>query len=360
MSSLRDDLVAFYKQHDSSKTGADIDTLLVKYKGQEENLIAQLSAKYKCSTVRGFAQQTEAAPVSDEKFTGWLTVFYQHYAPQYVPKIPLLVSRFTTDDERRGLTRTLQLKYGRFPKDINCEAARERLVFYYNNVVGDPEKLGSIPEILNKYQGEYGPLFAFLAQKYGKPVPELAEVRAASASAGGQQQRANYIDPENRERLWSWLFAYEPSSEKLNIDHIDLVLQKYQGKLESLWAQMAAKYGAEPPRMKSSGSPEVERQRLIRYFSFYNAAKLPQVDQLLAAYSGEMADDLWYVLASKYGPEPAFKTGDAAALRCFLTMFYRHYSPPLLEDKQKLADVAARYAGNPQELFAQLKAKYLS
>eukprot|EP00759_Apiculatamorpha_spiralis_P023059 PhF_6_TR26974/c0_g3_i6/m.39359 len=100
-------------------------------------------------------------------------------------------------------------------------ATKERLETFFRKY--NPDKLASIPKIMEQYAGKEDEMFAALVAKYG-PEPNVSRE-----------------DPKTR--LIRVFQKYNP--EKLST--VDEILKKYAGKENELFEALVAKYGPEPP-----------------------------------------------------------------------------------------------------------------
>lgn len=104
----------------------------------------------------------------------------------------------------------------------------ERFYKAYN-----PEKIGEIETVLDKYKGKEEQLFQALIKKYG-PEPTSEMVPPPPAPFNG-----NVV---MKERLVAFYTKYNPEK----VDEVDTVLTKYKGKEAALFDALVRKYGPEP------------------------------------------------------------------------------------------------------------------
>eukprot|EP00755_Sulcionema_specki_P018823 Sspe_Gene.11795::Locus_4002_Transcript_1_3_Confidence_0.500_Length_2467::g.11795::m.11795 len=100
-----------------------------------------------------------------------------------------------------------------------------------------------------------------------------------------------------RSRLVRFYRTYNPSK----ILVVDDMLKDAVGKEEELFMALVRMYGPEPDCTIAGIS---NHQRLCRFYSRYNPAKLPEVDKILHTYRGR-EESLFAALVVKYGPEPS-------------------------------------------------------
>lgn len=156
-------------------------------------------------------------------------------------------------------------------KNHNEDSVIQRLQIFFTHY--NPDKLTSIPSLVEKYDGMVDDLFTALEEKYGQ------EEKAVAAAA-------------IRHRLTVFFAHYNP--EKL--EDINQLLEKYVGIYDELFTALEHKYGPEATA------------RLTLYFKHYNETKLDDVPALVTKYEG-LYDDLFMALEKKYGAEKDVRVG---------------------------------------------------
>ena len=356
----RSRLVAFMQKYQPEKLG-NVDAILQKYAGKEDELFAQLVSKYgpepatTAPLPAGGASPTPSRAASaPADYRPRLVAFMQKYQPDKVGNVDAILQKYVGKESE--LFAQLVSRYGPEPppppptsQAATADSPRDRLVRFYQKY--QPDKMGNIDKILEAYAGKIDELFAQLVGKYGPEPPGPAAPTAAT---------------DYRSRLVAFMQKYQPDK----VGNADAILQKYAGKESELFAQLVSRYGPEPAAATGGGTAVVDtpRDRLVRFYQKYQPDKMGNIDKILEAYAGKI-DELFAQLVGKYGPEPPGPATPAASAssssvaasapatdyRSRLVTFMQKYQP----DKVGNADaILQKYAGKESELFAQLVARY--
>ncbi|CUG06544.1 Hypothetical protein, putative, partial [Bodo saltans] len=283
-----------------------IDTLLEKYKGREDEYLSALVAKYGAEP---------AAPTD---------------APQQQAVAPAAV-------ERRASVTVIAAPAGAQPSAV--PDYKERVTRMFQQYT--PAKVGQVEAMLEKYKGREEDYLAALVAKHG-PEPPTANTQSSSDSSIHPEgsltdRKASMASPMSakstpppaaldvKERVARMIRAYLPAK----VAQIDAMLEKYKDREEDYLSALVAKYGAEPidsapaqQQNNASSLPPAEpqaaaspvaqsrprsvsdvRSRLQRFYAKYQPDKINNVDGILAKYEGR-EEDLFTALTQKYGPEP--------------------------------------------------------
>ncbi|KAJ9440349.1 hypothetical protein DIPPA_60682 [Diplonema papillatum] len=158
-------VIALFKKYCPDKLERAND-LLVKHKGNEENLIASLVTK-----LGPEPPPPSGATKAPKTWRERLEAFYKHYNPEKLHTVEALLSRHK--GREADVLESLIAKYGPEPEDDDDEEMidtfEKRLVRFYKKY--NPEKVQSVPSILDTCKGREAELFASLVEKYG-PEPE--------------------------------------------------------------------------------------------------------------------------------------------------------------------------------------------
>ena len=172
-----------------------------------------------------------------------------------------------------------------------------------------PEKISGIDAILQKVAGKperFESLLSKLVEKYGEEPENGDEDAGGDESDEGESQDAETsieLNEALENRIRTFYLHYNDSK----LDNVrDLVLRtknkpKYE---ERLMRMLVKKYGPEPEAELTE--EQAFRARLERFYRKYQPNKLSSVDALVAKADGkDSQEQLFRMLVSKYGPEPA-------------------------------------------------------
>jgi hypothetical protein len=174
-----------------------VPNFLEKYRGQEEELLKALVAKYGPEPTPGYdsnngpekfftsTSYTSAPPTTsssvNESYRRRLTAFYQFYAPDKIAKIDVTLQKYGGHEE--ALFEALTKMYGPEPNENNTQSSssssesdyRARVTAMYQKYA--PDKLENVPKIMTTYAGQEKLLMEALVSKYGpEPVVTAHQV----------------------------------------------------------------------------------------------------------------------------------------------------------------------------------------
>jgi hypothetical protein len=149
----RAQLTELYAAHNPAKL-SDIDRLLEKYSGHEDEMIHSVRVKY------GLEQDTEY-------YRRQLTALYTKYNPEKVADIDSLLQKYKYNE--RQFLDAVQNKYlGQAHTNAasNAEAKdyRQKLIDLYKEC--NPDKVGDVDSLLKKYEGHEVELLQSVQHKY--------------------------------------------------------------------------------------------------------------------------------------------------------------------------------------------------
>lgn len=198
---FRDRLVRFYECYQPEKLD-DVDKLLTKAAGKEEQLFRMLVKKYGPEPDDDDDEEEEDVEAEEEEgeegeeasdYRLRLVRFYECYQPEKLEEVDALLVKAAGKEER--LFKMLVKKYGPEPDDDDDDDDEEedydykRLERFYKKY--QPEKLEDcdfLDNLLTKQRAKAGgnvePLFKMLVKKYGaEPPDEEEEAEIAQAEA---------------------------------------------------------------------------------------------------------------------------------------------------------------------------------
>eukprot|EP00755_Sulcionema_specki_P022395 Sspe_Gene.76405::Locus_47734_Transcript_1_1_Confidence_1.000_Length_3643::g.76405::m.76405 len=246
----------------------------------------------------------------------------------------------------------------------SCHEIRKQLVRLFR--AHDPARVGQVDELMEQHVGMEEELLQELVSELG-PVPDSAPSEYIGRVRGMYE---HYSIP--------------------NSEQIEERLEDYCGREEDLLALLVDQYGPEPPNgadpPPAPADNNPHRERLRRFYTIYNPARLEMVDDALQQYEGR-EEVLFSSLVKKYGPEPnedgtaaegtpvrtrgvsvmaarrarhedssMESVGDSQQMyRDRLVRFYQAWNETKLPSVDQTLE---RYKGREEELFRQLVAKY--
>merc|ERR1719163_1324089 len=188
---FRELICEVYKEHNPTKLG-DVDNLLAKYRGREELVYRGICDKYKVE-----------------------------------PKLPKNEKSKDKDGEGGEEKKTSVEKY----KQLISEIYEEH----------NKEKLGEIDELLKKYSGKEKTLYLAVCHKY-KIEPKLPDKKKKRVFSDGVDKEAE----EKRAKIKELVSEIYKEHNPTKLEDVDLLLDKYRGKEEMLYAGVCQKYNVEP------------------------------------------------------------------------------------------------------------------
>jgi hypothetical protein len=248
-------------------------------------------------------------------------------------------------NQQRQPSSTIQASAVEAPMGSYRERVTRMFEFYH------PDELTRIDEILANYQGNEDNLIAILIATYGdEPMPPSQQQQQApstrSQQAAPQQPQqvrpplGSSVSSEHpelgtyRDRLVRFYEFYNPEK----IADVDRVLEKFEGREEQMLRQLRAKYGDEPmPSQPSSPQNQQQQQR--------QAAAQPQASTAAPRHVDPTA-------------APSVQSSGGASTdtyRARLMRFYEFYNPEKISD---VDTVLEKFKGREEIMIRQLRAKY--
>lgn len=333
-----------YRRYNPKKV-SEVDTVIAKYAGRQDELMEMLVNKYgeeEYFTEAELDQEIDGPrihPVMRER----IVRMYHKYNPSKLGELEeVILPKYIGKEEE--LIAGLCAKYGPEPAWGEGNSIRDRVTRFY--VTYKPTKLDQMELVMEKYVGKEDELIQMLTDKYG-PEPEFTDTssnqsaydpsanaaavadqtasRSILMSNGGdsnnkaqhqqeQQERDRKATEEIKTRLHRFYLKYAP--EKANEEQMSKVLTKYQAREDELFEMLVAKFGPEPhpdeklqpgntkpPTSSSSSALLSTREQVTRYYKKNDPSKLDNVDKILNKYSGR-DQDLIEMMRMKYGEVP--------------------------------------------------------
>ncbi|EKF33544.1 hypothetical protein MOQ_002587 [Trypanosoma cruzi marinkellei] len=299
--SYRERLVRFYTKYAPGKL-VTVDATLARCVGREEELFSALVEKYgpEPAISRGDEDSRGVEKISDTQSDLSHTTSSMSLAP------------YNVHDFRWRLARILM------------EHA--------------PGKLAILDQMMEKYAGREEEMLAGCVARYGpEPLPPDTQ--------------------SPRSRLLRFIEHYVPRKAS----SVDVMLKKYDGRIEALFAALVHKLGPEPPAPSPSNelNKPTYRQRLIRFYKFYARERLADVDNILQRYKGD-EESMFRILVERYGPEPDPASDSDAPIepaidyRTRLTRLFTKYAPERVDSVPYLL---AKYKGSEPDIIKALVKK---
>ena len=249
---LREKIVSYYKNIDSSKLGT-IDVLLEKYKGREDELLLDIQKKY------SIPNQT-----SDQIQNN------QRNRPRIVQS---LCTEDSTKEDRVPLGVAANF-------DINdTKNLRTQLINYFS--MHDPEKKVSVDILLEKFYGNEPKLVNLLKKKHTLNMDKRTSLLPL------------------REQLIAFFTKFNPEK----VETVDILLEKNNRSTDELMRKLKSKYKVtyhKKPQPAKKTILTSLRQQLVSFFTQFNQEKLETVDILLEK-NIMSEEELMQKLKSKYG-----------------------------------------------------------
>ncbi|EAN91449.1 hypothetical protein C3747_25g77 [Trypanosoma cruzi] len=331
--------------------------ILQKYSGREEEVLQSL--------VRKFGPEPSEAlnhTKGGNSYRERLVCFYTKYAPGKLVTVDATLARCAGREEE--LFSALVEKYGPEPA-ISCGDEDSRSVEKISDTQSDlsrttssmslvpynvhdfrwrlarilmehaPGKLAILDQMMEKYAGREEEMLAGCVARYG-PEPLPPDIQSP------------------RSRLLRFIEHYVPRKAS----SVDVMLKKYDGRTEALFAALVHKLGPEPPAPSPGNelSKPTYRQRLIRFYEFYARERLADVDTILRRYNGD-EESMFRILVERYGPEPdpAFDSDapiePATDYHTRLTRLFTKYAPERVDSVPYLL---AKYKGSESNIIKAL------
>ena len=167
---------------------------------------------------------------------------------------------------------------------------KERLTNFYAKY--DAAKVSEVDVLLAKYKGKEEPLFLALVKKYGKePLDPYLKFKYGLTEEDDDSDDDGGDDDDDDED-----------------DDEDDGKKKQAGKAPAAAAKAPAAAAKAPAALPSPSAvpataPWTMKERLTNFYAKYDAAKVSEVDVLLAKYKGK-EEPLFLALVKKYGKEP--------------------------------------------------------
>eukprot|EP00755_Sulcionema_specki_P027590 Sspe_Gene.88071::Locus_60190_Transcript_1_1_Confidence_1.000_Length_2090::g.88071::m.88071 len=355
-------LTAFYKSYSPDKV-AQVDALLTKFKGHEEELMEKLDEKagkkffpmYKkihaiishyapgnSATVDAKIVEKIAAGVAEEQLVQmFVTKFGEPPAGGTASSTAPASEASSPSATPSAATRVGEGKSGGAGQNAYADRIRRMYEKY------DPSKVGNVEKLLAKYQEKEEELIAALVGKYG-PEPEATK---AHEDKGGGLPPAPPTDWV--ERIKAFYQCKEPSK----VGNAEKVCAKYAGQEVEVWKKLVSQYGPEPYWVA----------RLTRYLEARKPDAVPKVEGLLQKHAAQ-EEALLTSLIAKYGPEPELPSDKAPGAtaggtpsqdadlpaKAKVIRYYFHISPDKIDAAKALV---AKYAGREDELYTSLVSK---
>ena len=368
-------LVRYYTKWAPEKLNK-VDAALKAYAGDEETLFQDLVAKYGpeppappvgSSSTGALQPAASAGASSGGDVRARLTAYFLHYDPKKVKTIEKLLKAYNGDDD--DMWRDLTEKYG--PVSA-IDAA------------GVPPSSAASPTQTKVAP----PPAAAAAQPQQQPPPTTPQSQNAAVSQG----TSNNTAATARDRVVNIFRKYAPGKLK----NVDKVINAYAGDDATMFADLTAKYGPEPPlevEIAAASPPPVAaspqppsrggpvgatssspaaissaaatstdaaafRARILAMYQCYAPDKVGSVDKAIAAYEGDR-DGLVADLVAKYGPEPGGAASGSpqnnALQRARVAAMYQKYAPEKVGSVDKAIEA---YEGDYASLLQDLVVKY--
>jgi len=280
---FRELITEIYKEHNPSKL-ADVDNLLMKYRGREELVYKGICEKY---NVEPKLPGKEDAKMTVEKYKQLIGDIYAEHNKEKLGELDELLGKY------KGKEKTLYLavchKYNIEPKLPGAkkkekkgeteEARAEKLAKLKPLIVEvyqehNPSKVDSVDQLLAKYKGKEEQLYHSICEKYSVEPKVPKPDTGAAAPDGGKDK-----DGEGKEEQKS----DAPEAPK---------------------AEPAKSTALLPARGKGPAALRQAFGDLIReVYKVHNPSKLSTMDHLLEKYLGQ-EQDLYLTICRKYGVQP--------------------------------------------------------
>ena len=181
----------------------------------------------------------------------------------------------------------------------------DRLIRFYT--VYAPDRLVKADDVAFAYAGRDEEVFHILTRQFG-PEPSLLlytlQLKASAApTTPNSSSLASAEESERRKkhgllrRRVMWRFLRHCPDRVLRVDD---VLYAYRGREDRLIEDLNRKFGFD-----DDVALEAARDRLVRFYEYYNPEKVVLVDDILLAYASDRdTESLFDDLLDKYGPHP--------------------------------------------------------
>lgn len=316
---IRELIVEVYKEHNPSKLN-DVEGLLAKYKGREEQVYRSICEKYSVEPKLPKAQPAEAEggkKSAAEKYKELISEVFAEHNKEKLGEIDELLSKY------KGKEKTLYMavcqKYGVEPKDkkkkkvdkVSDEKAavvKPLIAEIYKE--HNPAKLDDIDTLLQKYKGREEQLYHGICEKYNV---ESKLPKTEGGEAGVADGKVDETEPAATNGKAPTEGEAKPSTESGDAPMPDAAegAEKKPPAAAEAGAENSA--AAEPTKEDGEAAPGAPPESvslkkaytdLIRdLYKEHNPTKLDSVDQLLTKYSGQ-EQDLYLTICRKYSVTP--------------------------------------------------------
>jgi hypothetical protein len=255
-----------------------------------------------------------AEPLRRSHVRDQLTAYFTQFAPERLPSIPDLLDQYL--DREDVLLGELHKEFGDPPRTM-----RQRVISLFQRY--NPAKLHNVEDLLAQYTGKEDQLIAAVVRRFG-PEPEdlrLSEEETTRRTAAilakydpSEVQRAPEIVQRNRgqeqELLEALVKRYGPEPTPLRIRTPSVMTPRGGGGASDESPRLASppSVPSESQRTPNFSEPDSFRERLVAFYKRYNPGKLNSIDAVMQKYQGHESF-LMEQLVQRYGPEPG---GDAS------------------------------------------------
>jgi hypothetical protein len=273
VAALQERITRFYLKHRPDKVSTAAK-LAKEHSNDPDAIVSQLVAKY----------GAEPSTTSEEVNRAIATFMLEH-CPDELSGLDTLLGRFIGRESE-----VLEALVRRFPPKLSSEeraALHVRLQRFYS--VYNPERIESIPSILDACRGDSADLIAQLVAKYGpEPLPQERTAARAATLAWPQ-------------RFYSMYAYYRPNK----VSELGRKLAEHGGREAAWMALLTMKYGEEPPpRTQTDSASAGERRALLGrlqvLFNSYDPTMLPFAE-CIANDRGMNHKEFFNVMAQRHG-----------------------------------------------------------
>ena len=330
-------VVAFYQTHNPAKV-AEVATILAKYQGREEELMAELRKQYN---------------VDDGDMKQKVTAFFEKHNPAKIPEVDKILAAYV--GKEATLMRDLHTTYKVPYNDDSAFDIRQRVVNFFTK--HNPDKLAEVDKILEMYSGRDRELMRDLHANYGVPYDDGSVPGSPVESAGGGGGGGGDL----KKKVTEFFQKHNP----VKLPEVDRILAAYAGKEDQLLPDLRTTYnvsdGAQEPAPAGTAVSALKKQ-VTEFFEKHNPPKVAEVDKILAAYAGK-EDTLMRDLHTSYNvpleetpssPAPAASNNNSA-LKAQVTEFFQKHNPAKVAE---IDTILAAYAGKEDTLMRDLHTSY--
>jgi len=276
-----------YREHNPSKLD-DVDKLLAKYKGREENVYKSVCEKYKVTPK--LPKQDDDKKSSAEKYKQLISDIYAEHNKEKLGELDEILKKYV--GKEKSLYLAVCTKYNIEPKlpgqkqkkkekKVNNEEKAQQVKEYLLEIYKEhnPSKLDDLDKLLSKYEGREELLYHSVCEKYKvePKIPKPAQPGKTEANGDGADGTDAATGSRHSGPAAEVRQAYSDLIKEVYREHnpgklseVDRLLDKYLGQEQDLYITICNKYSVTPKEPEGLGDTswiEGSEERLEKILS---------------------------------------------------------------------------------------------